>query len=85
MVALYLAAFPEEADQYEYCLDSYDEYNDYDDYDDKEYSDWKHYSGFELRDTLQDRLESGEGTLYYDELLEVFLNSLSLEEMRKTL
>lgn len=82
MAALWMAAFPDLAEDYDYC----DDYSD-DWYGDREDDDY--YDGYEYEATpvgsLKKSLEDGLGTMYYDELLDDYLDGLSPEELRSTL
>ena len=93
MVALYLAAFPENAEDYECYRDMdwlYDDYDYYDDCDDCE----NYYDHFNASRFLQSRvaiqehdalLDVGLSTIYYDELLNEYLDTLSEYQLRELL
>lgn len=81
MTALYFELFPDEVDDYESWLNSdydeeeEDEYYDYGSYydeDDDDYYDYRGHSGFEK-------------PLFFDVVLEKYVNDLSIEKLRKIL
>ena len=81
MVAVYFTVFPELADLYreetENDVDYYDEYEDYY-YDDEGYYDDSEDDGFEYEEEFI-------RPLYFDELLDDFLNSLSYSQLKEIL
>lgn len=78
MTALYFELFPDEVEDYEswlnsdYDEDEEDEYYDYDSYYDEDYDDYRRYSKFEK-------------PLFFDVVLEKYVDDLSVEQLRETL
>lgn len=84
MVALYFSAFPEEAKDYsDWMTSKYsdEDYEDeYDEYDDYYYDEYEEYDDDE---SIYDK--SFIKPIFFDEMLETYINNLSIEEQKQIL